>query len=299
MKWAEAVVKAVAEYKNYNYIEPGMSNTINDVYTVRSGDSLWSIAKKFNVSVDKLKQANNIKTNLIKVGQQLVIPGVAPPSQTNTTYVVQKGDTLYSIATTNNTTVDELVNLNDLINNNIYVGQILQIPDSNKLATDINTYTVKKGDTLYSISILFNTNPNAIISKNNLTSDILNEGQLLLIPSDVESTGNNEDANLGDNVYIVKKGDTLYSIAKNYNLAVDELKNINNLTSNVLSVGQVLNIPKLNTLNNNYSYNTYIVVRGDNLWSIAKKFNVSINDIRKINNLNSDILSIGQTLIIP
>ena len=296
MKWAEAVVKAVAEYKNYNYVEPGMNNTVNDVYVVRNGDSLWSIAKKFNVSVDKLKKINNLNSNLIRVGQKLVIPGFPPTNQTNTSYIVQKGDTLYSIANSNGTTVDELTNLNDLVNTQIYVGQVLQIPETYEVVTDNNTYVVQKGDTLSLIANKFNTTPQKIISKNGLNSDILIGGEILLIPLEVESTGSNEDFNLGSDIYIVKKGDTLYSIANKYEVSVNDLKDINNLTTNILSIGQALTIPKSPTSIKN---NMYMVEKGDTLWGISKRFGVSINDIRSINNLTSDILNIGQVLIIP
>jgi LysM repeat protein len=86
-------------------------------------------------------------------------------------------------------------------------------------------------------------------------------------------------------------GDTLYSIARKYNTSVNELIRINNLSSNVLSIGQRLIIPKQN--------NTYTVVSGDTLYSIARKYNTTVSAIKKINNLTSDLLNIGQVLIIP
>lgn len=299
-KWAEAVVKAVADYKGYNYTAPG-ANTVNDTYTVARGDSLWSIAKRFNVGVNEIKNANNLKSNLISVGQQLVIPGAAPSDQTNVTYVVQEGDSLWSIANANNTTVDELANLNDLGTNTIYVGQALQIPNTGSSGTTTpdtqTTYVVQKGDTLYSIALKYGTTPNVIIRKNNLKNNTLTVGQTLTIPSDVESTGDYSDMS-NFNTYVVQRGDSLYSIANAYNVSVNDLRNINNLTSDILSVGQVLIIPGNLNRNSNTS-NLYVIKRGDSLWSIANKFNVSINKIRMLNNLNSDILTIGQTLIIP
>lgn len=96
------------------------------------------------------------------------------------------------------------------------------------------------------------------------------------------------------NTYIVKKGDSLWGIAKEFNTTVNELKSLNNLTSNTLQIGQILMI-KPNVSDNI----TYTVSKGDNLYSIANKYNTSINDIKTLNNLKTDILQIGQVLKIP
>ena len=93
--------------------------------------------------------------------------------------------------------------------------------------------------------------------------------------------------------YIVKRGDTLYSIAKANNISVDTIVSDNSLTSNTLNIGQVLKIPISNNTNNTIKYT---VKSGDNLYSIAKKYNTTTNDIKKKNNLSSNVLSIGQTL---
>lgn len=100
------------------------------------------------------------------------------------------------------------------------------------------------------------------------------------------------------NTYIVKSGDTLYSLAKKFNTTVDELKKINNLTSNSLSLNQSLKVPA-SSGGTQVSTNTYKVVKGDTLYSIAKKFNTTVDEIKKLNNLGSASLSINQLLKIP
>jgi len=103
------------------------------------------------------------------------------------------------------------------------------------------------------------------------------------------------------NIYIVKSGDSLYKISQKFNTSVDELKKINNLTSNLLSINQKLIIPnnQVNEQNNTSTTNTYIVKSGDSLYKISKEFNTSVDELKKINNLSSNLLSIGQILIIP
>lgn len=146
-------------------------------------------------------------------------------------------------------------------------------------------YTVIKGDSLYNIAKRFNTTVDALKDANNLTSNNLAIGQILIIPSkEVENNGD----------YIVQAGDTLYKIASKFNTTVDEIKELNNLSSNVLSIGQSLKIPTIEETDN-----TYVVIKGDNLYSIAKKFNTTQDEIMKLNNLTSNLLSIGQVLKIP
>jgi len=91
-----------------------------NTYIVSSGDTLYSIAKKFDISVNKLKEINDLSTNMLSIGQKLIIP-----VEMDSTYVVKSGDTLYSIAREFNTTVDTLKKLNNLDNNNLSIGQIL------------------------------------------------------------------------------------------------------------------------------------------------------------------------------
>ena len=163
-----------------------------------------------------------------------------------------------------------------------------------------NIYIVKSGDSLYSIARKYNTTVDEIKKLNNLSSNVLNIGQVLKIPS---SESNNTGSNTGtSNTYVVKSGDSLYSIARKYNTTVDEIKRLNNLSSNVLSIGQVLKIPSSessNTGSNTGTTNTYVVKSGDSLYSIARKYNTTVDEIKRLNNLTSNLLSIGQVLKIP
>ena len=115
------------EYAGGKYVAPIDSN----YYTVKSGDSLWSISKKFGVSVSELKEANNLSSNLLSIGQNLIIPGKVPEKESDE-YAVQKGDTLYSIARKFNTTVDNLKSLNNITTDSLAIGQILKIPGEYK-----------------------------------------------------------------------------------------------------------------------------------------------------------------------
>ena len=93
------------------------------------------------------------------------------------------------------------------------------------------------------------------------------------------------------NIYTVKSGDTLYKIAQNYNTTVNEIISLNNLPSNVLSIGQQLNIPSAND-----GLEIYTVKSGDTLYKIAQNYNTTVNEIISLNNLASNLLSIGQQL---
>lgn len=227
--YAEAVVKSLANYTNVPYYKEGESQ---EIYTVKKGDSLWKIANKYNTTVEKLKSANNLKTNTLSVGQKLVIPSISVSPEVSDTYIVQKGDSLWSIANKFNMTVSELKNLNNLTNNLLSIGQVLKIKDS--FNNGKTTYTVQKGDSLWVIANKYGITTEELKSYNNLTSNLLSIGQVLKIPQEKTST---------ENIYTVKKGDSLWTIANRYNTTVEKIKVLNNLTSNLLSIGQQLKIP--------------------------------------------------------
>ena len=235
-RYAEAVVRAVANYAGYKYVP--ISN--GEYYVVKKGDTLWTIAKNNNLTVQKLKDLNNLTTNNLNIGDTLIIkePTTTETTGANNIYTVVKGDTLYSIAQKNNTTVNEIKRLNNLNSNTLSIGQKLIIKESPNNITDKNNYyTVKKGDKLYSIANNYKVKVDDIKKINNKLNNNLSIGEILVIPSNTTSE------NINTTTYTVKYGDTLYSIAKKYNTSVSDIKNLNNLSTNILSIGQKLILP--------------------------------------------------------
>ena len=231
--YAEAVVKAIAGYVGvpYSYTGPMLNE---NYYIVQSGDSLWSISKKFGISVDKLKDINNLNSNLLSIGQKLLVKDTSSSDDVGVYYTVKAGDTLYGIANEYGLSVDELKTINNLKNNNLSVGQKLLISG---------------------------------------TGEVIGDG------ADYDT-------------YIVKSEDNLYAIARKYGISVDKLKDINNLSSNLLSIGQKLLVPKVGS-------KTYVVKAGDNLYKIAGENNTTVTDIINLNELPTTNLSIGQVLYLP
>lgn len=148
-KYAEAVVKAVTEYAGYKYVPLAGS----DYYVVKKGDTLWSIARAYGLTVEKLKSLNNLTSNNLTIGDSLIVKDSSGNGDSSSSvdnnkyYIVKKGDSLYSIARRNNMTVDELKSLNNLTSNILSIGQKLIISSGSNVLN--NVYVVKKGDTIF------------------------------------------------------------------------------------------------------------------------------------------------------
>jgi len=152
-------------------------------YTVRRGDTLYSIAARFNTTVEELRRLNNLSDNTIYVGQKLKVPGPASEGEGGTTeYIVQPGDTLFSIAQRFGVDVHELARINNITDpSTIYVGQKLIIPVSPSKSTKL--YKVQPGDTLSQIAEKFGVSMQAIMELNGITDpDQIYVGQVLRIP---------------------------------------------------------------------------------------------------------------------
>ncbi|QNU67820.1 LysM peptidoglycan-binding domain-containing protein [Ruminiclostridium herbifermentans] len=262
---------------NNSSAETKVNNSVTyTTYTVKSGDTLSALAKKYGTTVAELAKLNNIaNVNKISVGQKLKVPSAnnsatetkVNNSTTYTTYTVKSGDTLIEIARRLSITLAELAELNNITNvNKISVGQKLKVPSANNSAaeTKVNnsvtytTYTVKSGDTLSALAKKYGTTVAELAKLNNITNvNKISVGQKLKIPSATNNSNNtttNKDNNPPDtkvnnsvtySTYTVKSGDTLSALAKKFGTTVAELAKLNNITNvNKISVGQKLKVPK-------------------------------------------------------
>jgi LysM repeat protein len=205
-------------------------------------------------------------------------------------YTVQQDDTLYGLSKKFDSSVDEIKAVNSLKEDKIKTGQKLIIPDRTTPQTD---HIVKKGETVYSISKLYQINIDQLVKENDLKNNHIYIGQKLKIAFSEKGT------------YEVIKSDTLHSIAKRHHISVEELKKHNGLKSNTIKIGQTLTVPE----NAHLPIHTpqaemgitefYTVAVGDTLWSISKRFDVPFSTLKTVNQLVVDEVLVGQKLFIP
>ncbi|MEC0312849.1 peptidoglycan endopeptidase LytF [Bacillus subtilis] len=308
---------------------------------VKSGDSLWKLAQTYNTSVAALTSANHLSTTVLSIGQTLTIPGSKSSTSSSTSssttkksgssvYTVKSGDSLWLLANEFKMTVQELKKLNGLSSDLIRAGQKLKVSgtissssssskksNSNKSSSSSSstgTYKVQLGDSLWKIANKVNMSIAELKVLNNLKSDTIYVNQVLKTKSSGSDTSSKDTSSKSDQTsattkYTVKSGDSLWKIANNYNLTVQQIRNINNLKSDVLYVGQVLKLTGKASSGSSSSSSsssnassgtttTYTVKSGDSLWVIAQKFNVTAQQIREKNNLKTDVLQVGQKLVI-
>ena len=276
----------------YYQLRNNSDTSKDDDYLIRNTANNLTIVIDYGY-IDNTSDANFLKNNYEKLAEAVVksianYAGVSySPANMEGYYIVKKGDSLWSIASKNNTTVDNIKKLNNLSSNNLSVGQVLKLSYDAKKEDikESNIYTVKKGDSLWLIANKYGTTVDELKSANKLKSNTLSIGQTLIIPEKKENTNKIS--------YVVKKGDSLRLIANKYDTTVEKIKSTNNLKSNTLSIGQVLVIPSTS------EFITYTVKKGDSLWLIANKYNTTVDNIKKLNNLSSNNLQINQKLILP
>ena len=305
-------------------------------YTVKSGDTLWSISQKYKVTIAQVKSWNNLKTDFLQVGQKLVVStsttqtgqtntgNTTTPSQTVTTptaktITVVNGDTLYKIATKAGMSLAELKSVNNLTSDVIYPGQILYTTKETSTvvkeqpvqqtkpnpSVSTKTITVKSGDTLYRLATSAGLSLAEFKSINNLKSDMIYPGQVLVTSKTTVVVKEQEKSAqttpvTNQTTYTVQKGDTLYAIATKAGASVSQIREWNKLASDLIFVGQSLTlvgktavVEPTQTIAPSGSYE---VKRGDTLYSIAKSNGISLTRLLEINDVNSSTIYPGQLL---
>lgn len=170
------------------------------------------------------------------------------------------------------------------------------------------TYTVKSGDSLWKIANQNGSTVNKLMQLNHLQSDKLSIGDKLILQANIGQTQNTVTIQSASNVYIVQAGDCLSLIAQRYGMSVDTLKQCNQLSSNLINVGQKLQVTANNAVGQSASTlppaavtlaeSFYIVQAGDNLGAIAQKYSMSSSQLMSLNGLGSDIIYPGQKLML-
>ena len=290
---------------------PSVTNpsSTGQTYTVVAGDSVWKIANQFGISMENLRNWNNIQNNLIYPGQVLKIsqsttmvkPSVSTPtkpapsqvtttpsqstSQTSASYTVKSGDSLWAIATKHGLSVAQLKSMNSLSSDVIYPGQQLKVSATSNATT---------------------TTP----SQGTNTPTTSASSQTASTPSSTSTTS-----------YTVKAGDSLWAIATKHGLSVAQLKSMNGLSSDVIYPGQQLKVSKTASTTaatptpvtnkatttasapsqtastpSSASTASYTVKAGDSLWAIATKHGLSVAQLKALNHLSSDLIFVNQTL---
>lgn len=196
---------------------PIVQNTGNVIYhKVQSGQTLSTIAAKYRVNVSDIKRWNNLKSNMIYVGQKLKIYTNSPPPKTSST------------ASTNATANTSTTNTTNTSNQS----------SSTSTKTQNIVHIVKSGETLSAIASKYGVSVDNIKNWNNLSTDKLSIGQKLTINPTTKSNNNSSTQKM----HTVKSGETLSSIANKYNTTVDAIMKANNLKSTKIYVGQKLKI---------------------------------------------------------
>jgi len=292
-------------------------------YKVRKGDTLGEIAERYHLSIAELKKWNNLKSNNIKFGQTLKIytsgttgsyvESTSSSSGDVSYHKIKNGETLGGIAEQYHVSASSLRDWNSISGDKIIAGTTLKIysgsttsssvdevSESTELTSESITHQIQPGETIIGISEDYRVSIDDIKRWNNLSSSKIIAGKTLIIYSNgshkqttaktVSNTANNET------VHKVRKGETLSEIAEKYKVSIGSLRKANNISGNKIIAGQDLEIPR-SVSNDQLSKDGYhIVENGETLYSISIKYKTSVQKIKKLNNLSSSKIIVGQKL---
>jgi len=272
-----------------------------EYHHVKSGETLSSISKKYGMTVAELKQRNNIKGNKLSLKESLKIKD----EETFTVVqAVQPSIKNQALAVENSSGNNELKDDNQ----------------SNAASQTSNSHSVKKGETLFSISKIYNISVDELKKINNIIKGKIHTGQELKINQPTLQPKNETLAKVEEvkktATHKVISGESLYSISKTYNISVDDLKRINNITNGKIHPGEELKLDQENEAlaqnvvaekqdkkqadqnKNAVKEITHKIKKGENLGSIAKENNTTVEELEKINHLTDSKIHQGQELIV-
>lgn len=225
-------------------------------------------------------------------------------------HLVKLGETLSGIAEKYKISMAELMDINKLTTADVYQGQILRlVKDKTEMTSQTTTdqaiekkeeHVVSAGETLSTIAHKYHLTVEQLRAYNFLQSEQLSPGQILRLKQVTSATQDTTSDN--DAFYTVQKGDTIYSIARRYNLTVKQIEEKNGLINSEISIGQVLDVAQMmvTTSTTSHSQNkTHTVAVGENLYRIAQKYGVSVEQLKEKNGLTSNEISVKQLLVIP
>ena len=308
------------------------------IHKVRAGDTVYELAKLYNVPVHLIAAWNDLSDiSKIRTGQQLVLyvkkseniqvansssqgsqmrKQLAPErvkeeagtdgkranfamasshaeredADSAQYYLVQEGDSLWSIAQQYNMEAREIVNQNSLASNVIHPGDRLLVRVSAEQAAPELYHEVRAGDSLWTIARQYNIEAQEIVNQNSLASNVIHPGDKLLVRAAAEQAA-------AEIYYEVRNGDSLWSIARQYNVSPEEIRQWNNLNDNMIHPGTRL-LLRLAAAGEPMVDTYYNVRNGDSLWSIARQYNISPEEIIKWNNLKNSTIHPGNRLVL-
>jgi len=263
------------------------------VHVVEKGESLWDIARRYDVSISEIKKRNGLKTDVITPGMSLRLSEIpekeSEEKQTEEKeaaeetedelfeYKVRPGDNLSAIAERFDVPVSLLRQLNGLKADRIFPGQTLQLRPS---SLDEAVHVVRSGETLSSIALKYRTDVSDIKRINDIDGTKIMVGQELRLKA------------TKPHIYVVERGDALWEVAQAYGMTVADIKALNGLTSDRIYPGQELQLgakpPK--------SFGTYTVKKGDYLGRIARLHQMSVADLKRMNNMRTALIHPGDLL---
>ncbi|WP_234978633.1 muramidase family protein [Anaerosalibacter sp. Marseille-P3206] len=280
-------------------------------YTIKSGDTLYLLAQRYNTTVEAIMAINpGIDPYNLQIGQVICIPSVSPqplpPCPNGFYYTIKSGDTFYKLSIQFNVPLEAILRANPGVDPyNLQIGQVVCIPRAQPVPPTPPVppcpggfyYTVRAGDTLYSIGLMYNVTVQQLIAANpGIDPNNLQIGQIICIPMQKPVP-----PCPGGFYYTIKAGDTLYSIARMFNITVQEIIAANpGIDPNNLQIGQIICIPRIQPIPPCPGGFYYRIKPGDTLYKIGQMYNVTVQQLIKANpGIDPNNLQVGQIICIP